>query len=103
MLYALFALILIPVGLTDLGFRLPYDHCWHLDGATLSLFLFWCVCVMMALHLPMILCATIPVEGGCGLRLRPEMSVQDTRTRLPRNAIQQGVAIKLQVADLPTR
>ena len=35
MLYALFALILIPVGLNDLGFRLPYDHCWHLDGALL--------------------------------------------------------------------
>ena len=63
MLYALFALILIPVGFDALGFRLPNDHRWHLDGSPLSFFSV-ALCVMMALHLPMRLCASIPIEGG---------------------------------------
>ena len=63
MLHALFALILIPVGLNGLGFRLPYDHCWHMDGAPLSFFSV-VFCALMALHLPLSLRAYIPIEGG---------------------------------------
>ena len=97
--------LFIPVGLNDLGFRLPNDHLWHLDGAPLSFF-YVCLCVMMALHLPMNLCASIPIEGGvvlyASIRLWPELSVQDTRTRLPTNAVQVDIAITLQVTDPPT-
>ena len=63
MLYALFALILIPVGLNALDFRPPYDPSGHLDGAPLS-FISVVLCVMVALHLPLGLSACIPIEGG---------------------------------------
>ena len=89
MLYALFALILIPVGLNALGFRPLYDHRWHLDGAPLSLFSV-VLCVMMALHLPMNCCASIPIEG-CG-----SVCLNTPLTRVERPGLPARVRIGMQ-------
>ena len=79
MLNALFALILIPVGLNGLGFRLPYDHCWHMDGAPLSFFsdVF---CVIDGIASSVGSSCVYPDRGGCGcIRLNAQL----TRIRRP--------------------
>ena len=62
MLYALFALILIPVGLNDLGsvFLMTIAGIWMAPPRHS----FPVLCVMMALHLPMGRRASVPIEGG---------------------------------------
>ena len=65
MLYALCALILILVELNALGFRLPYDHRWHLDGAPLSFFSVDFVCDDGIASSDEPLCV-YPGRGGCG-------------------------------------